>query len=540
MFGAPEAFAPRPGRRFLRGLPPQVVSLASAPHELRLDVGELHSPAGGKSNGTLTARAYNPSIAHAPRGLCPRCTFVATLRIDSMHQCSAGTSSAEAYISPLARVRQLAKRQNFRETALAVLDTQLRVLDWTWYLACPEVQVSAADSQWVTDGWAVPQGVAGPFRPPWIKGVYDARLLAVGGRLLITSTCRGCDGGIKWSQLQLTGNATADGGLRGLRAWAARTFISDRRHGAKRWATGRNQALFAVERADGGGFEMLAQPWLGMVASFGSLQWVKASVRCARYNARTRRTYPNLQKLHGAYCSLFQGRWWGRWERRTSWAEHRAGHDVCGPTPFGGLLTMDALRPLGPHNDQLGLKLLANDSLDELKDTGFRLSTTANLVRVRWPGVGSGAAGCEAYLGVGHLHRGDGVLNLQTGRNSRLRRQARAGRAQAASTAAARGQPFLFGYAYTHFFYAVEVQSPWRTVATSGEFCLAADGAPTDCESVQFISSVELQEPQTLLLAYGVNDCQAKVARLSLERVWRMLRPLAASAGDACYATGAT
>ena len=86
----------------------------------------------------------------------------------------------------------------------------------------------------------------------------------------------------------------------------------------------------------------------------------------------------------------------------------------------------------------------------------------------------------------------------------------------------------------------MEARAPWRTVATSGEFCLAADGAPTDCESVQFISSVELQEPQTLLLAYGVNDCQAKVARLSLERVWRMLRPLAASAGDACYATGAT
>ena len=40
-------------------------------------------------------------------------------------------------------------------------------------------------------------------------------------------------------------------------------------------------------------------------------------------------------------------------------------------------------------------------------------------------------------------------------------------------------------------------------MATSGEFCLAADGAPTDCESVQFISGVELQDAQTLLLAYG-------------------------------------
>ena len=210
-----------------------------------------------------------------------------------MHQCGAGTNSAEANISAYARVKQLARRQNFRETALAVLDTQLRVLDWTWYLACPEVQVSAADSQWVSDGWTVPQGVAGPFRPPWVKCVYDARLLAVAGRLLITSTCRGCEGGIKWSQLQLTGDATTDGGLSGLRAWAARTFISDRRHGSKRWAAGRNQALFAVEQADG--FEMLAQPWLGMIASFGPLQWVKTSVRCVR--DLTRRTYPTLVKL---------------------------------------------------------------------------------------------------------------------------------------------------------------------------------------------------------------------------------------------------
>ena len=363
MLGASEAFAPRPGRRFLRGLPPQVVSLASAPHELHLDVGELRLPA-GNGNGTLTTRAYNPSIARAPRGLCPRCAFVATVRVDSLHQCSAGTNSPEASISSWARVRQLARRQNFRETALAVLDTQLRVLDWTWYLPCPEVQVSPADSQWVTDGLAVPQGVAGPFRPPWMRSVYDARLLAVAGRLLISSNCRGCTGGIKWSLLQLTADATSDGGLRGLRAWAARTFISDRRHGAKRWAAGRNQVLFAVERDDGGGFEMLAQPWLGMVASFGSLRWVKASVRCAHYHADRRRTFPtapiapNRERLQASYCSLFQGRWWARWERRTSRnpnrTEHRAGHDVCGPTPSGGLLSMDTLRPLGPHDEGKG------------------------------------------------------------------------------------------------------------------------------------------------------------------------------------------
>ena len=43
------------------------------------------------------------------------------------------------------------------------------------------------------------------------------------------------------------------------------------------------------------------------------------------------------------------------------------------------------------------------------------------------------------------------------------------GRARAEADPAApaqpEGVPFLFGYAYTHFFYAVEAHAPWRTVA---------------------------------------------------------------------------
>ena len=30
----------------------------------------------------------------------------------------------------------------------------------------------------------------------------------------------------------------------------------------------------------------------------------------------------------------------------------------------------------------------------------------------------------------------------------------------------------------------------------------------------------------TLLLAYGLNDCEARVGRIGLDRVWRMLQPL--------------
>ena len=87
----------------------------------------------------------------------------------------------------------------------------------------------------------------------------------------------------------------------------------------------------------------------------------------------------------------------------------------------------------------------------------------------------------------------------------------------------------MWGFHYTHFFYAVEPHSPFRVVATSGEFCLAAAQDRSDCESVQFISGLTLAtEPQggQLHMSYGVNDCEAKVAAIKLHRLRRMLKPL--------------
>ena len=34
---------------------------------------------------------FNPAITEAPRGLCPRCTYVVALRVDAMHQCNASS-----------------------------------------------------------------------------------------------------------------------------------------------------------------------------------------------------------------------------------------------------------------------------------------------------------------------------------------------------------------------------------------------------------------------------------------------------------------
>ena len=102
--------------------------------------------------------------------------------------------------------------------------------------------------------------------------------------------------------------------------------------------------------------------------------------------------------------------------------------------------------------------------------------------------------------------------------------------------------PFQFGYRYTHFFYTMSPHPPFRLLATSSEFCLASAQDASDCESVQFISGIELEatgadksnrtegrrmrNADTLLMSYGINDCEAKLARMPLSAVLQMLKPL--------------
>ena len=124
----------------------------------------------------------------------------------------------------------------------------------------------------------------------------------------------------------------------------------------------------------------------------------------------------------------------------------------------------------------------------------WRLSPTANLVHVpEQPGKSP-----AKLLGVGHIHR-DGDLSAH----------------------------FAFGHRYTHFFYVLAAEAPHAPLALSGEFCLASAQDPSDCESIQFISGLALRYgSEELLLSYGVNDCEAKVASLPLSRVLQMLSPV--------------
>lgn len=66
-----------------------------------------------------------------------------------------------------------------------------------------------------------------------------------------------------------------------------------------------------------------------------------------------------------------------------------------------------------------------------------------------------------------------------------------------------------------------------------------------DCESIQFISGMALRRRPSaappneeaagdvLTLSLGVNDCEARLGSVALERVWRMLIPLPGEK-DAC------
>ena len=83
---------------------------------------------------------------------------------------------------------------------------------------------------------------------------------------------------------------------------------------------------------------------------------------------------------------------------------------------------------------------------------------------------------------------------------------------------------------------------PYRLLGTSGEFCIASAQDARDCESVQFVSGIALEHgrgaadgggDERLLLSVGINDCEAKLARMRMADVWAMVKPLQGE-GDVC------
>ena len=583
MYGTRIAFA-RDSHGFILGKRPQVIQSSSTPATLSLPgLGNIGAPPGLpglRSKAPRPARAYNPSIARAPANLCPRCAWAVSLRVDQLHQCSSDTSPYTAGPALLNSVDW------FQATAIAILDSQLQLLGWTWMLNAPMYQIAPAGTSSATlnstscVGIGVgSSGVDGFMPPPWAKQTFDARLLNFDGELLVTYACVSCVFSV--STLRVTATPTEDGGLRSLRVWASDRFTYQ--HAP--WLAGRNQALFlhyhsrasatgGSTNADHAGSgaaaastaaeskprrraKLLVQPRLGVVGELGhGLRYDRHRVtKCTSsriwHTARRAPAPPFVSNCHG---------------------EHRRSAE-CGTWPDGSLVPQPSLVGVVPHK----ARLMANASSELsgwLRPSGTfgGLSITSNLIRLSRPcRVGGTAYLCDIYLGVGHLHRGEGEANRRLYRrrpngqppwdsapmdNSGVVRRRRARRsgadphwdgwgfqqvmggrrmrrlAQRVPQLLKRRQPFAFGFRYTHFWYALDAKPPFAIVGASPEFCLASPQDAAECESVQFISGLAHEAAPgtanhsggpTLLLAYGVNDCEARVASIPVQKVWSML-----------------
>ncbi len=166
-------------QKLLRGLPANVLRLDDPRMVVLRSNVSSQMP---RQPPQLSVANFNPSVALAPRGLCPHCAFVLAVRVDELHQCD----KSSALWLPKRQLRSM----YFKQTAIAVLDAEKRVLDWTWYLSRPTNQVATWQPH---DRNYVEPGASGPFEPFWSQPVYDTRLLVVDGELFATYVCQGCD-----------------------------------------------------------------------------------------------------------------------------------------------------------------------------------------------------------------------------------------------------------------------------------------------------------------------------------------------------------
>ena len=103
----------------------------------------------------------------------------------------------------------------------------------------------------------------------------------------------------------------------------------------------------------------------------------------------------------------------------------------------------------------------------------------------------------KEYLGIGHFHRPPGRKE-----NSYAR----------------------FGHHYTHAFFTIPSQPPFHLKRLSPEFVLPSHAKKEDAEIIQFLSGLELVDDSTLVIAYGINDCEGAATHVKLDQVEAMLQ----------------
>lgn len=121
----------------------------------------------------------------------------------------------------------------------------------------------------------------------------------------------------------------------------------------------------------------------------------------------------------------------------------------------------------------------------------------------------------QEYLGIGHFHRPNDRDPNEYAR---------------------------FGHHYTHCFFTIrhkavppketdddfDPSTAFALATLSQEFVLpAATTFSDDAEIIQFLSGLELDEDgKSIIIAYGINDCEAAVVRVQLSQVRTLLKPV--------------
>ncbi|KAG8459034.1 hypothetical protein KFE25_006579 [Diacronema lutheri] len=482
-------------------------------------------------------RAYNPSLARFSRGR----GFVLSFRIDWQHGCS---------VQPRGVPRQFDARAGERFTALLLVDGAFRPLHHRPALvldACARAHAHArggraadgeADEQTIRDGArarapALPR--ARPSAVPWLSGNRSG-----GG----SSSTRLMD-------VRLARRPSARRGAADDDSARASTTRGDAESGGS--AGGEDDELWLTYLPAADGAFALAPP-SGVRAEPRDIERARACEACCfacKLSTHVARLRVDVPRARG------RGAWSAQLERVTPicapelrgrnhalffGADGRGGPDVpkvqawlhpalvigAVPAPAGGGANARAGGSGGAGGDAraggsggAGGDARAGGSggaggdaraasgaaralqLDEAGDDGamgpsckrLRFAGTTSLVRVTLGARGPHGR-AAALLGVGHAHHG-----------------------RAHSVA-------YFGSHYMHFFYALDAAPPHALLAHSAEWCLPHSASDARCEAVQFVTGLELApDGRTVLLAYGVNDCESKLAVLPLERVRRMLTP---------------
>eukprot|EP00927_Polykrikos_kofoidii_P078990 TRINITY_DN75793_c0_g1_i1.p1 TRINITY_DN75793_c0_g1~~TRINITY_DN75793_c0_g1_i1.p1 ORF type:complete len:915 (+),score=122.45 TRINITY_DN75793_c0_g1_i1:77-2821(+) len=127
-------------------------------------------------------------------------------------------------------------------------------------------------------------------------------------------------------------------------------------------------------------------------------------------------------------------------------------------------------------------------------------------------------------LGCGHLQRIRSPFDQAKGDIDRFRRQAKS-------------------RTYHNFFYLIRSKPPYDMVAVSTEWCISMNGHFSEpwrsvladgeeaCEAIQFASGLALRSgprggEQEVVIAYGINDCEADIITMPLSRLFALLKPL--------------